>query len=56
MSRTIKREVKKESVSKQLRSVFYRLWEKNDEGYDEFEKYYESKMIKLINHYRKLLK
>ena len=56
MSRTEPRELKKESEAKQLRSVLYRLWEKNDEGFESFEPYYEDKMNTIINHYKKLLK
>ena len=54
MSRTKK--VQKESPSKRLKSVFYLLWEKNSEGFKEFEDYYESKMEKIVNFYKKMLK
>lgn len=54
MSRT--RKVAKESPSKKLRSVFYILWEQDNEGLKDFELYYESKLNKLINHYKKLIK
>lgn len=47
--------VKKESESKQLRSVFFVLFEQDDEGFEEFESYYECKMNKLIKHYKKLI-
>jgi len=53
MSRTKK--APKESSAKRLRAVFYRLWEKDQEGYDDFEPYYDSKMWKLITYYKKML-
>lgn len=53
MSRTKK--VPTESPSKQLRSVFFVLYEKDNEGFDTFEDYYDSKMYKLIKHYKKLI-
>lgn len=51
MSRTTR-----ESPSKRLRDVFYVLWEQDKEGFNKFDLYYESKMNKLINHYKKLIK
>lgn len=54
MSITTKKEKKTPSV--RLRSVFYKLWEENDHGFEVFDHYYESKMNKVINHYKKLLK
>lgn len=54
MSRTNKQP--KESSSKKLRNVFFRLWEQDKEGYKEFETYYESKLNKLINYYKKMIK
>lgn len=53
MSRTKKEP--KESPSKKLRNIFYILWEKDDEGFDTFDLYYESKMTKLVNYYKKLI-
>ncbi len=54
MSRT--RKPPKKSPSKQLRDVFYVLWKQDDEGYDDFEVFYDSKINKLISHYKKLIK
>lgn len=51
MSRT-----RKESQSQKLRSVFYILWEQDDEGFNKFESYYDSKMKKLVTHYKKLIR
>ena len=48
--------VKEESPSKKLRDVFYTLWNQEHEGFDEFDDYYESKMSKLIKHYKKMIK
>lgn len=54
MSRT--RKIAKESPSKKLRNVFFILWEQDNEGIEEFNTYYDSKLYKLINHYKKLIK
>lgn len=54
MSRT--RKVATESPSKKLRNVFFRLWEQDKEGLEDFEQYYESKLYKLINHYKTFIK
>jgi len=53
MSRTVK--VKQDSPSKQLRNIFFALYEKDNEGFDSFEPYYDSKMHKLIVHYKHLI-
>jgi hypothetical protein len=53
MSRT--RKIKKRTPSERLRGVFYNLWEKDDQGFKEFEPYYDSKMEKLITHYKQLI-
>ena len=53
MSRTKK--LPTESPSKQLRGVFYVLFEKDNENFENFEDYYDSKMFKLIKHYKKLI-
>lgn len=42
--------------SARLRAVFYLLWSKDPEGYKEFERYYDSKMELLIDHYKKILR
>ena len=54
MSRS--RPVKEESPSKKLRDVFYTLWVQDSEGFEEFDDYYDTKMSKLIKHYKKLIK
>lgn len=38
--------------SKRLRNVFYLLWERNKEGYDEFKDYYEKKLGAVIEYYK----
>ena len=45
----------KKSDSQRLRGVLYRLWEKQPEGYEDFNLYKKFKMSKIINHYKKLL-
>jgi uncharacterized protein YeaO (DUF488 family) len=54
MSRS--REVKKESPSKRLRDVYFVLYKKDKQGFKEFEDYYNDKMEKLIQHYKKFIK
>lgn len=44
------------SPSQRLKSVYYKLWEQDDEGFELFEQYYENKVEKLINHFKKMLK
>jgi len=39
--------------SRRLRGVLYRSWEQNNERYDVFNDYYQSKMEKIINHFKK---
>lgn len=41
--------------SQRLRGVFYRLWEHDNEGYRDFNLYYDFKMNLVIEHYKKLL-
>lgn len=53
MSRTNK--IKQPSPSAQLRTIFYKLYEKDDEGFESFDPYYDSKMHKLIVHYKKMI-
>lgn len=40
------------SPSTRLKAVLYRLWEKEPEGYEDFNLYYKFKMEKLIDHYK----
>ena len=35
--------------SQRMRAVLYRLWEKDNQGYDEFTIYYEMRMERIIN-------
>ena len=53
MSRSNK--TKKPSRSQELRSVYYNLWQKDVEGFEVFEEYYDCKMEKLINHFNRML-
>ncbi len=48
-------EISEKSPSKRLKAVFYRLWEKEPEGYKDFQLYYNFKMEKVINHYKEKL-
>ena len=44
------------SPSQRLRGVLYNLFEQDDKGFDTFDHYYEDKMEKIINHYKKFIK
>lgn len=44
------------SPSQRLKAVYFKLWEQDEEGYEIFEQYYESKVEKLINHFKKMIK
>ena len=35
-----------------LRGILFRLWEKNGEGYKDFQSYYLAKMDQLCDHYK----
>lgn len=41
--------------SKRLQAVFYRMWERNPEGYGVFNDFYNAQMEKLIVHFKKKL-
>jgi len=45
----------KKSPSQRLRGVFYRIWEQEPEGYEDFNRYYDFQYEKLINHFKKKL-
>lgn len=45
-------EVEEKSPSRRMRNVFFRLWEQDKEGYEDFNLYYRWKMEKLINHFK----
>lgn len=38
--------------SQRLRAVFYRCWEQDKEGFQDFETYYKHQMEKIINHFK----
>jgi len=52
---SIEIEVNEKSPSKRLKNVFYRLWEQDNEGYEDSELYYRYKINKVIEHYKNLL-
>lgn len=41
--------------SQRLRGVLYRLWEQQNEGYQDFDSFYKFKMESLINHFKSKL-
>ena len=48
--------VKPESPSKIFRDVLYSLWKQDDDGFEDFDAFYQDRMDKLIKHYRKQIK
>mgnify|MGYP003636704642 CR=1 FL=1 len=54
MGATKKEKVK--SASERLRGVYYNLWKQDDQGFEEFEDFYNSKMELLITHFKRLIK
>lgn len=45
-------EFNQKNPSQRLRAVLYRLWEQNNEGYSDYNLYYEFKMNALIEHFK----
>ena len=43
------------SPSKRMRNVLFRVWEKDNENYDDFNLFYIHKMEKVINHFKSKL-
>ena len=41
--------------SQRLRAVFYRLWETDKQGYEDFELFYRWQMNKVIEHFKSKL-
>jgi len=41
--------------AQRLRAVFYRLWEQDKQGYNDFELYYRFQMEKVIEHFKSKL-
>lgn len=41
--------------SQRLRGVFYRMWEQDNKGYNDFNLYYINRMENLIEHYKQKL-
>ncbi len=47
--------IKKKSQSQKLRETFYHLWKIDTEGHDEFDTYYDAKMVAINEHYKNIL-
>ena len=45
-------EDKKKTPGQRLRGVLYRIWEQSPEGYEDFNRYYEFQMEKIITHFK----
>lgn len=43
------------SPSKRMRNVFYRFWEQDKQGYEDFELFYRWQMNKIIEHFKNKL-
>jgi len=41
--------------SQRLRNVFFKLFEQDKEGFNDFDSYYKNKMEKVIDHYKNLI-
>lgn len=52
MSRTTRKVL---SQSQILRNTFYHLWEIDNEGFEDYDDYYEAKMKAVNIHYKNLL-
>lgn len=48
-------EIESKSPSKRLRNVLFRLWEQDQQGYEDFELWYRWKMEKIIDHFKSKL-
>jgi len=48
-------EDKRKTPGQRLRGVLYRLWEQEPEGYEDFSRYYEFHMEKIITHFKNKL-
>ena len=46
---------KDKSPAKRLKSVLFRIWEKNSEGYEDFELFYRRKLEIIIDHFKEKL-
>ncbi len=45
-------EDKTKTHSQRLRAVFFRCWEQDKEGYQDFESYYKYRMEEIISHFK----
>lgn len=45
----VKTEIDQKTPSQRLRAVFYRFWEQDNQGMDDFEFFYRVKMEKIID-------
>ena len=45
-------EDKTKTHSQRLRAVFYRCWEQDKEGYQDFDSYYKYRMEEIISHFK----
>lgn len=48
----LKSEVNQKTPSQRLRSIFYKLYEQDNKGYNDFGTFYAAEMEKLIEHYK----
>jgi len=45
-------EIEKKTPGQRLRAVLYKSWEQKKEGFEEFSRYYEFRMEKIIEFYK----
>ena len=43
------------SPAKRLKNVLYRVWENDNHGYSDYEKFYDFEMTKITNHFKSKL-
>lgn len=46
---------KKKSQAQRIRAVLYKCWEQNNEGYEDFNRYYDFQTEKIITHFKNKL-
>lgn len=48
-------EENEKTPAQRLRAVFFRCWEQDKEGYQDFDSYYKYRMEEIINHFKSKL-
>lgn len=48
----LKSEINQKTPSQRLRSIFYKLYEQDNKGYNDFGTFYAAEMERIIEHYK----